>query len=292
MEPTTAAIVIKVADYFIEREKAKENRRLADRSIGNVVKAVQSAKEEILSEIRDMRVRELAGNYIGLVNSVDNYLRITKTRNFLETILRDADALQGSLIQEASSSNYQVASGSFLILMATTSLRGIILSEFKYFWESDASAVNAKVLDEIKVMHVLSGNIIRLLKQRIQIWLGPGGSGVSSLTLLIRNWDTNENFRIGTNSSTGYRCLTDWLNTSSVEPIPESCRVSRNEHLNERHRTTLETMVFNSIKRRDIIPAMLATGQAANFMTNTLDRDFWKEYFEEWERIQTLLETR
>lgn len=154
----------------MQREQVAQDDARAQRIIDSVVHEINAAKQEILNALREMRIKDLMGDLAGLSESMDNYLRITNTRNFLEGILRDSDSLKGDLLQEVQghASNSQMAVDAYPILLSHTALRVLLLSEFKYKWGADAIAVNDESRREIDETLSLGDAIIQLLSSRIE----------------------------------------------------------------------------------------------------------------------------
>jgi hypothetical protein len=280
-------VATEVANYFMERERAKADAAQADRIIRAVVNAFNAAKEEILNEMREQRVRDLMGDYVGLYESLNNYLQITKTLNFLEEILSRADSLMGDLTQETSSNNAQMVLECYPIMMATTSLRCLLRSEFKYAWGADPGKANKMIVDEVKAVNRLSGTVLHLLKRRviIELW------GTNTVRVVHPDFGEALRFEYGWKYSSeahgAVSCLNEWLAENTVTSVPDRCFFGGVDTERELVlRTTAENCTFDVIKRTGLVPAALALGEGARLDTYNVDRAFWDEYVADWDRIQ------
>ena len=120
----TYAVAYQLAEIAAEQYMKREAARQEEASIGRVIDAVNAAKQEVLNALRQMQIKDLMGDLVGLSKSMDNYRRLTNTRNFLEEILRDSDALSGDLLQEVQGyrTNPQMALDAYPIMLTHTSV--------------------------------------------------------------------------------------------------------------------------------------------------------------------------
>lgn len=165
-------------EQYMEREKAAQDEELALRTIAAVTAAIEAAKQEILQMLNRMQIDDQRGNLIGLGVSLDAYRTMNRTSDFLTVIQRDSDALTGHLdvLLQNNWSNFDLAMETNSMVLAHTSLRIFLFSEFKYHWARDPVATDNLVRGEISKALSPSEELAVRLRHTVEERIIPQGN--------------------------------------------------------------------------------------------------------------------
>ena len=181
------------AEEYMKREMARQDQAQGERAMIAIIDAISDAKQEILDALREMSIHQLMGEFVGLNESLGQYMRYPASHTYdnLLLIRRDSDSLKGKLQQEVQAyrTNPQTALEAYPILLAHTAFRCSVLAERKFAWGENEGAINEDITREIDEALSFEDAIYEILRGRIKCSSrgpihhhGPEGGD---------NWDDN-----------------------------------------------------------------------------------------------------